>query len=253
MLRSGERAARPRTRRRRGLRVLHRWVGIGAALFLLLLALTGVLLNHSASLGLDRRSLAWPWLLEHYGIAGPTAITSFAAAGRRVSFADGRLYLDRAFVSLAIDELRGAVAIADKIAVASSDEILLLDPSGDVIDRNAVGLYLPGPIDAVAAGDGLVWLQSSGMVFEYELASGIVTRAPADDASPMWVRASAVPEENRSTIERDYRGAGLSAERVLADLHSGRLVGVSGVIVMDLAAIALGALAVSGALLWLRR
>ena len=51
------------------LRAWHRGMGALAALFLLMLAVTGILLNHTLDLKLAERHLDWPWLLEHYGVS----------------------------------------------------------------------------------------------------------------------------------------------------------------------------------------
>ena len=45
------------------LRAWHRGMGALAALFLLMLAVTGILLNHTLDLKLAERHLDWPWLL----------------------------------------------------------------------------------------------------------------------------------------------------------------------------------------------
>jgi uncharacterized iron-regulated membrane protein len=54
-------------------------------------------------------------------------------------------------------------------------------------------------------------------------------------------------------LQRSYRGIGLSAERVMLDLHSGRILGRAGVYLVDAAAIVFLLLAVSGTWLWARR
>ena len=46
----------------------HRGLGIAAALFVAILAVTGILLNHNATLGLHQHQVTHPWLLEHYDI-----------------------------------------------------------------------------------------------------------------------------------------------------------------------------------------
>ena len=45
----------------------HRRLGLAAALFVLLLAGSGILLNHTADLGLERRFIDWPLLHRLYG------------------------------------------------------------------------------------------------------------------------------------------------------------------------------------------
>ena len=46
----------------------HRWVGTVLVAFVLYLAVTGILLNHSSDVGLDRQYIGWSWLLEAYGM-----------------------------------------------------------------------------------------------------------------------------------------------------------------------------------------
>jgi hypothetical protein len=53
-------------------------------------------------------------------------------------------------------------------------------------------------------------------------------------------------------LKEQYRGRGLSVERVIADLHSGRVIGIVGPFVMDVVAVLLIVLSLSGLLLWLR-
>ena len=46
----------------------HRTLGIIAAGFIVLVAVTGILLNHNAALGLQQQEITHPWLLDHYDI-----------------------------------------------------------------------------------------------------------------------------------------------------------------------------------------
>ena len=54
-------------------------------------------------------------------------------------------------------------------------------------------------------------------------------------------------------LQAAYRGYGLTLERVLLDLHSGRVLGSAGVLLVDAAAILFLLLAISGLWLWSRR
>jgi uncharacterized iron-regulated membrane protein len=63
-----------------------------------------------------------------------------------------------------------------------------------------------------------------------------------------------LPPELHARIVETWRGAGLPVSRVLADLHSGRLFGKAGVFVMDIVALSVVLLAVTGVWSWwLRR
>ena len=70
----------------------------------------------------------------------------------------------------------------------------------------------------------------------------------------IWAEKSALPETLRASIAQDYQGEGITLERLVLDVHSGRIAGLVGVYVMDAVAIGMLLLVMSGAALgWLRR
>ena len=77
-------------------------------------------------------------------------------------------------------------------------------------------------------------------------------QAGATTAIPVWSSPGTAPENLQQAITHQYRGDGLSLERVLLDFHSGRIFGSIGVVVYDLLALAVGFLAISGLIFWLR-
>ena len=68
-----------------------------------------------------------------------------------------------------------------------------------------------------------------------------------------WLLASAIPDALNEDLLQQYRGSGLTIERVLLDLHSGRIVGSWGVYVVDLIAILLLVLSCTGVWMWWKR
>lgn len=234
-------------------RLLHGWLGVAAAAFLVLFFVTGILLNHSSTLGLDSRFIEQRWLLDYYGIRSPDPGPSFAVEGQRVTFADGWLYLDAEPVTAGIAALTGAVGLGGQIAAVTSTELLILSPDGEVSERWPVDLSIDGPINAVAAAESGVAMRSAGViyVFDWDTAEIDVVNLPSEALD--WARASAVGPDLASAIQQSYRGRGMSWERLLADVHSGRIAGLPGVIVIDVAAVALLILALSGFVIWLRR
>ena len=76
----------------------------------------------------------------------------------------------------------------------------------------------------------------------------------AGDASPdpQWVISEPAPDGLQQAVTAAYRGGGPSLERLLLELHSGRIFGTIGVLVYDLLALALGFLSISGLILWFR-
>ena len=73
----------------------------------------------------------------------------------------------------------------------------------------------------------------------------------ADDT--VFTEPQVLPEAISKAISQAYLGEGLPLERILLDLHSGRLFGKIGVYVMDSAAVLMIVLTVTGLLIWIRR
>ena len=233
-------------------RRLHRSFGAFAAVFVLFMVVSGIAINHSNQLDLDQKPVSQPLLLDWYGIGEPGSIFSFAAGNHWLSFAGSQLYLDGHAVT-AVTTGVGAVASDPGIIVASSDELVLLDNDGKLIERlafqpigggsiEAIGIHPPGGV--VVKSMHKTWLTDSNLL----------TWTVLEDTTrkSIWSRSAPAPEAIQLAITRHYRGENLNLEQLLLDLHSGRVFGSVGILIYDLLALAVGFLALSGLLLWLR-
>jgi uncharacterized iron-regulated membrane protein len=77
--------------------------------------------------------------------------------------------------------------------------------------------------------------------------------APSQVTDTLWAKSSIVPDTVTASLLKQHKGKGLPWERVVLDLHSGRIVGLAGVYFMDLIALLLIFLSVSGITLWAKR
>ena len=154
MLDADTRLRRPRAGLQR-LIVWHRRLGIAAALLVLLLAVTGLLLNHANRLGIDQTEVSANWLLRWYGYPPVQAPLAFRAGEHWVAWSGTRLYLDAQPVIPTDAAPAGTAVLSDGLmAVAFADALLLLSPQGEVVER--IGSEsLPGTLLRVGhTGDG---------------------------------------------------------------------------------------------------
>ena len=243
-----------RLRRHNRLRRLHRWFGLAALLFILLLSLTGIGLNHSDDLRLDSRHLNAPWLLAWYGFDVPEPEISFATAEHRITLLGNRLYLDAEEAIRGVSELVGAVARDDLTIAASAESLFYLSPAAELLDRLELGTELPGAIQALGTAQGRLVVRSAEQLFEFDERTLGTVALPADQSDTVeWSQPSTVPGTLGAAIERSYRGPGISVERLLYDLHNGRLFARAGVWILDAAGIVFIALSVTGFVLWIKR
>ena len=233
-------------------RRLHRSLGAGASIFVLFMVLSGLAINHSNGLGLDQRHVSQSFLLDWYGLGKPEKIHSFAVGDDWLSFAGSQLYLNEKPVATISDGV-GAVFNGEILIAAGSNELLLLDHDGNLIERIPWVPIGAAPIESIGLYDNtIVSVKSAGQLWQAD--TQLLNWRQADDSSagPLWVTSEAAPDDLQEAVTASYRGEGPSLERLLLDLHSGRIFGTIGVLVYDLLALALGFLSISGLVLWFR-
>jgi len=233
-------------------RRLHRSLGAGTAVFIIFMVLSGLAINHSNGLGLDQRHVSQPFVLDWYGLGEPEHIRSFKLGNDWLSFAGSQLYLNGNSVS-GISNGVGAVSSNNMLIAAGSEEMLLFDHDGRLIEQLLWGPPGAGPIESIGQlADGSIVVKSVGQLWLADADLLSWHSAEGTNLSPTWAFSEPAPGPLREAITRHYRGDGISLERALLDLHSGRIFGSVGVLVYDLLALAVAFLAISGLIFWLR-
>ena len=245
--------ARNKKALRRSLWRWHRRVGLVVSLLALLLALTGIALNHVDSLRLADKPVTQRWLLALYGIEPPTLVSYPVGNHRWLShLGGGQLYLnDRAVVACA-PPLYSAVLYDAQLVAICGDDIVLLTLEGELIERTGMAYDNLRPVTALAVDRGQLLANTAKGVFSIDPVSLSFTAVPTVH-TVKWQQAYAAPAALATSLKGQFDDAALNWERVVLDLHSGRILTRLGVWTMDLAAIGLVFLGLSGVWLWWRR
>jgi hypothetical protein len=227
----------------------HRRLGLLAALFVLVVATTGIVLNHTTGLALDRRFVDWTWLTAAYGDHS-AELSAFQIDNRWLSrSANGRVFLDTREVAPCRGELVGALRQGELLVAGCALELLLITPQGALVESVIAGTGLPVPVQSIGLLDGEVALQVEGTWWLADLdRMAFNRRAPGGSAEIRQVFPDRLPEDMRSRLP--VADLWLTWERVLLDLHSGRLFGRLGVLWVDLVGVFLCSLAMSGCAMW---
>lgn len=239
--------------RKRVLLAWHRWMGILSALFLVVLSVTGLVLNHTERLGLDDVTIKSPFLLNRYGMKGGSAIEAFRINGSdTLAHLDGQLFYNGAPLCSG-DTPKGIIYSSPITVVATANHLIYLSEDGELIESvhssqlpysqlTAVGQSIDqGPVLITEGGN---WTPDADWLhFDKYQASYTVTPLTEVD----------LPEDAITAILEAFQGGGISLYRILLDLHSGRLFGWGGRTLMDLSAIAILLLVSSGIAAWLRK
>ena len=233
-------------------RSIHRSIGAIAAVFIIFLVLTGLAINHSNGLGFDQKHMSAPAFLDWYGLEGPADIRSYRLGNNWLSLAGSHVYFNESAVSDLANSV-GAVTTGPMLIVAGSNELLLLDQQGRLVERIPWQSSDPGVIESIGSlADDRVAVKSRGSIWvaDKELLSW--EQIDGSVSPPSWSTPASAPESLHQVISRHYRGEGLSLERLLLGLHSGRIFGPIGVFIYDLLALAIGMLAISGLVFWVQ-
>ena len=238
--------SRTNTKFRRWVLIWHRRLGLTSLALVVILALTGLALNHTDALKLDERPISSRALLGWYGLKPVERPQSYAAAGRYVSYAGGSVYLDDQVITESPEPIIGAIPSASGIVFATSSSLTLID-SDDLVAKRLDASQLPGAIRAIAP------LQTGGVVIRTP--DAVYSSKSLDHWQPMqgqatWSQAAPLPAQFSETLMQGFRDQSLPLSRVLLDLHSGRFFGFWGPLLMDTAAIFLVLLSLSGFYNW---
>ena len=240
--------------RRPWIRLTHRWLGLTAAVFVILLSVTGIALNHSGDWQLDRRFVSWKWLLDTYGIQAPAPTISFADDDRRATLLGAHIYVDGRELPRLADSLTGLVSIGSLVIATTQTEVMVVTGDGELVQYIDLASELPGSIERLGRVDDRPVIGSGGELLVGD--ADVTAFGPwhgADPGTIAWSVPSTAPATDVERIQEAYRGRGVTVERVLADIHSGRIVSLVGPALLDVIGIGLVLLSVSGLFVWFQR
>jgi hypothetical protein len=229
----------------------HRVLGVSSLLFVVLISLSGLILNHADALGMSRHA-AGPLLLRIYGIMLPPVDSAFAAGGVLFATSAETLYANGGELAKSVDRLVGAVAIDGGIVVATGNEFFVTSSDAILIERFSTDS--PGQMSKLGTESQRIIVAIQDGYFEFDpqrmslaVPGGIMT----DGIN--WSRPATPSDEEVEQIGTAALGQAINWERVLLDFHSGRILPTVGRYLADITALCLLYMCFTGIVLWNRR
>ncbi len=237
----------------RHLREWHRKLGIIAAFFLIFLSLSGIALNHTDTLALAHKPIKISWLLDHYGIAPPSDVRFYdhdnLVVTNNLVWLDNKLLFESGTKIITIAPI--TINEQQAFAVVSVDKLYLYNQNGDLIDQLGEESGFPVGANAVAVTENVLVIKSITGTFQYSSEQFSWTNFHSL-IKPHWIIQNTSSEQATTAAKLNYRAQFLTLERIILDAHSGRILGLFGVLFMDAVAILLILLSISGIYIWLR-
>lgn len=229
----------------------HRRIGLAALVLVIILAITGIMLNHTESLRLDESYIDSSLILDWYGLEPEGLPLSYRAGTHTISQWNQQLFFDHKAIGSSQQQLRGAVQSERFIVLAFDTELLLLSNEGEMIERMPTGASF-SDIQRIGIKYQRSVIETSEPLY-YMADEHILDWDVILNEEIQWSQQLKLADAERDRLREAFRGKGLTLERVTLDLHSGRILGEFGVYLMDAAAIALIWLCLSGTWVWWRR
>lgn len=240
----------------------HKRLGIFSAAFVMLLSVTGILLNHTSELHLGRAP-APDLVLPLYGVEFPD-VKGVLVNNAWFVHANGSLYLDNQVFSSCSGRLVGAVALNNFNIIACAEDLILLTDEGELVERIRApfssysqqgGEAVPFEHQAIGVCSPLLCIQTSGdRVYSFDLDDLSIKRIPKNEQA--LISWSSLNQELPAAIitswNKEHLGQEITWERLILDLHAGRFLGAIGPWFMDVIALIFIILAATGTYLWLK-
>jgi hypothetical protein len=221
----------------------HQRLGVAAALAVVVICITGILLNHTSELQLAKSSVQSDWLLKWYGLEKQSQQGLTDNAGT-YNADEKTLYLNGQYKGSCLGGLVGAAPSGLGTVMACRYEAHIFSDSGDLLDTIKPAYGLPIPIESIALCEAnTLVISSAGQDVLFDLESLNIKHKPNQCLGSYY-------ELTEVTIESS---TALDWQKVIQDLHSGRIFGKLGVYLFDVAAIMLLFLSLSGFWLWYSR
>ena len=230
---------------------IHKFTGIAVCVFLIHLSITGIFLNHTEDLDLDEKYTASPMILALYNISIPNQKESFLVNDIFISRFGDQVFMGNQPIIKNENPITGATLSNQVLFIAFPNEMVLLTQEGELIERISSTAELPENIQKLGVSEGILYLktpnklwQSSDQAQAWEL---------SDSNFNDWSNEVIMPDQQTKQIEMYFSGKGVSLEQFFLDLHNGNIIKGFGKWLLDIIAIFLLLLSISGIWIWLKK
>ncbi|BBJ23754.1 PepSY domain-containing protein [Candidatus Nitrotoga sp. AM1P] len=230
---------------------VRRWHGlVGAAIvfFLVYLLVSGLAINHVEILKLDKREVSSPWLMRWYGIHVADPTQGYLLGKNYLSWDDDKWVLDDKLLSSSVGQPIGAVEVGGINYIATATALYGYQSDGQLLNKVEKQSLPAYPILALGKMGSNVMLQTPSAVF------ASVDGLNWEKSSSTGMTLSALQDLPADVKRRsaDILASGIPLQRILLDVHSGRIFGRYAIWVMDIASLVLFVLGLSGFWLYWR-
>ena len=191
---------------------LHRLLGITLVFFVMVILITGALLQHAEDINI-RQKYASSSIAKNFYNLKPCQISSIRIEKKWISLCNSNLYLD------------------DKKILSNVD--------------NVTSAYKDKGIYSIFYDDHMITVAEN-----YEIQS--IGHKANDIRYKVELKNNIINKDLKKIIEDKSISSTITYERIIVDLHTGRLFGIIGVTLIDIVTLGMLILSITGTISWMR-
>jgi len=219
---------------------------------------SGIVLHHSADIGLDQRFIANHILLSWYDIDAPEINQSFVQGAHSLSRIEDTLYFDNDPLHGSFGELAGFVsAQPGYVAATTNGQLVLLTTSGEIIEILGPIHGVPEQISALGVdqqSDSGPIIQTDEGIHRLDLTTLGWEEIDSTAIDTIhWSTSALLQPISSDYIRADFASRLLTLEKVFLDIHSGSILGAFGQWLVDIMAGLFMLMAITGVWIWSRK
>lgn len=225
-------------------RRLHRRVGIASMLFLALLAVTGIILNHAQEWRLYDKRLPSSVASIFYPELAATTVFQYQFEELNLYQIEQAIYLEQDQLALSCSaEISGAALVGSSLWVSCGNSLSLFQSDGVLVEK--LTLAVDG-ISALARCQQALCVLQQDDWYLFDEASLQLDKV--EGAQNYAVEKPQTTQLDASAF--GYTPAELNVGRLISDIHSGAIAGAVGKLFVDLIGIIILFLSLTGLYLW---
>lgn len=214
---------------------LHRKIGLFVALFWVFLIVTGLLLNHTNMFQLSEYKISNKLIWSLYNLK-PNTITRGGKIQKKWLYEDGNhLYVNEEIIQTLDDNEHFILAIEQQglNIVVSDKRLFLFDSAFEKIDD----LAFPSQASDIFMIDQRIVAETQEGVFLADADYAKWEMFTADEKRLERLEPFVLSDAEKKELSQYQKIEGITTEQLILDIHSGRLFGKYGVLLVDLIAL----------------
>ncbi len=246
----------------------HRRIGFTAALFLINLAVTGIILIHFEFMSLHKKFISNSLLLDWYGVKSPTTLSCKKFSTLNFCKLENEIYAinEQSKVKNLIDNFSQAIYVeqhSDNFVFIDSSTITFFTKDLQRIDTVNVKEEYNESIASASILKSTLVISTTTQKLYFDLDTFEFIDKPYVGLTDEFVNhvpvfqvinnQSLEEQQLKQLVAQHYREQQITLLKFVQDLHSGQIFTSNGKLLMDLTAIILILLTISGFITWQRR